>query len=439
MINLFENYSQGSWDLHYSLIVAGYVNTTVCLSDDAFLPSDVTSPYLYFTGFDKVQGSALYFNQVPVPDYWEILGTNSNAEIFRFDKKRGHIHYAHPAHQRLVKAVDWYDESGRLRVTDHYNNKGYRFSQTTYNIKQEATITSYFTPDNKEVIVVNHLTKDVILNWKDKVYIFKNKSEFVVFYLKEAGYDLRRILYNSLSTPFLTAMNLPNSGQDVLFWQEPITDSVPGNMRLLLDSNHRQTKIVVQEYTAYTNLLKLVSPEQASRVAFLGFMYPFARQNNFQNQALILTNSDQIEHLESIVSEVPTMHYHIGAITEMSSRLMDLAKYSNVSLYPNITTEQVKRLYQEADFYLDINHQNEILSATRAAFENNLLILAFTNTSHGPDYTAPSNIFSPMNAGQFKQTLKEALGNRDFLSHLLDRQREHAHVATPEDYKKVIG
>ena len=324
-------------------------------------------------------------------------------------------------------------------MTDRYNNKGYRFSQTTYNVKQEATITSYFTPDNKEVIVINHLTKDVILNWKDKVYIFKNKSEFVVFYLKEAGYDLSRILYNSLATPFLTTMNLPNSGQDVLFWQEPITDSVPGNMRLLLESNHRQTKIVVQDYTAYTNLLKLVSPEQASRVAFLGFMYPFARQNNFQNQALILTNSDQIEHLESIVSEVPTMHYHIGAITEMSSRLMDLAKYSNVSLYPNITTEQVKRLYQEADFYLDINHQNEILSATRAAFENNLLILAFTNTSHGPEYTAPSNIFSPMNAGQFKQTLKEALGNRDFLSHLLDRQREHAHVATPEDYKKVIG
>ncbi|MDU6507216.1 MAG: hypothetical protein E6528_08730, partial [Staphylococcus sp.] len=149
-------------------------------------------------------------------------------------------------------------------MTDRYNNKGYRFSQTTYNVKQEATITSYFTPDNKEVIVINHLTKDVILNWKDKVYIFKNKSEFVVFYLKEAGYDLRRILYNSLSTPFLTAMNLSNSGQDVLFWQEPITDSVPGNMRLLLDSNHRQTKIVVQEYTAYTNLLKLVSPEQAS-------------------------------------------------------------------------------------------------------------------------------------------------------------------------------
>ena len=439
MINLFENYSQGSWDLHYSLIVAGYVNTTICLSDDGFLPSDVTSPYLYFTGFDQVQGHALYFNQVPVPDYWEITGNNNQGEIFRFDKKRGHIHYANPAHQRLVKAVDWYDESGRLRVTDRYNNKGYRFAQTTYNTKQEATLTSYFTPDNKEALVINHLTKDVILNWKDKVYFFKNTAEFVVFYLQEAGFDLNRIFYNSLSTPFMTAMKLPNQGQDILFWQEPISDTVPGNMRLLLDSKHRQTKIVVQHYDAYTNLLKLISSEEAQQVAFLGFMYPFARQNHYQSQALILTNSDQVEHLESIVTEVPTVHFHIGAITEMSSRLMDLGKYSNVSLYPNVTTEQVKALYKQADLYLDINHQNEILSATRAAFENNMLILAFSNTSHAPQYTAPSNIFSPMNAGQFKQTLKEAIGNPDFYAHLLDRQLEHAHVASREDYQAVIG
>ena len=26
--------------------------------------------------------------------------------------------------------------NGRLRVTDRYNNKGYRFSQTTYNVKK---------------------------------------------------------------------------------------------------------------------------------------------------------------------------------------------------------------------------------------------------------------------------------------------------------------
>ena len=210
-------------------------------------------------------------------------------------------------------------------------------------------------------------------------------------------------------------------------------------MRLLLDSRHRQTKIVVQRYDAYVNLLKLLRPEEAQQVAFLGFMYPFARQNRFQNQALILTNSDQIEHLESLVTEVPTVHFHIGAITEMSSRLMDMAKYSNVSIYPNVTTEQVKTLYQDCDLYLDINHQNEILAATRAAFENNMVILAFSNTLHAPHYTSPSNIFSPMDAGQFKQTLKEAVANREFYSYLLDRQLEHAHVASKETYQEVIG
>ncbi len=48
---------------------------------------------------------------------------------------------------------------------------------------------------------------------------------------------------------------------------------------------------------------------------------------------------------------------------------------------------------------------------TRAAFENNLLILA-TNTSHGPDY-APSNIFSAGDKGNLTNP-KEALSNRDF-------------------------
>ncbi len=135
--------------------------------------------------------------------------------------------------------------------------------------------------------------------------------------------------------------------------------------------------------------------------------------------------------------KLPTMHYHIGAITEMSSRLMGLAKWVMLAIYPNITTEQVKRLYQRGWFLLVT--ANEILSATRAAFENNLLILAFTNTSYGQIMHQTWPLLQLWMLGNLNKPLKEALSNRDFLSHLLDRQREHAHVATPEDYKKVIG
>ncbi|MGT2907249.1 accessory Sec system glycosylation chaperone GtfB [Streptococcus dentiloxodontae] len=439
MINLFETYDQASWDLHYSLIVAGYNNPTISLTDDGFLPADVTSPYVYFTGFDKVNGLALFFNQVPIPDYWEISGNNNYGEIHRFNKKRGHIHYGNPTHKRLVKAVDWFDDSGRLRVTDRYNNKGYRFAQTVYNTKQEAVLTSYFNADNQEILVENHNTGDVTLNWKDKVHIFKGKHDFVVFYLKEAGFNLDRIFYNSLSTPFMTAYQLPRSGRDILFWQEAITDTVPENLQMLLSGAPRETKIVIQRYEAYQNLLKLISKQEARKVAFLGVMYPFARENQNGNEALILTNSDQIEQLESLVQEVPQVVYHIAALTEMSGKLMALGKYANVHLYPNVTTAQIKNLTARSDIYLDINYQNEILSAIRTAFENKMLILAFDTTVHNRQYIAPTNIFKVSDSNRLKTVLARAAKAPAFRKSLLQQQLEHAHVANKADYQRVIG
>lgn len=33
---------------------------------------------------------------------------------------------------------------------------------------------------------------------------------------------------------------------------------------------------------------------------------------------------------------MPQMHFHVAAITEMSSKLMSAGQYDNVSLYPNV-------------------------------------------------------------------------------------------------------
>lgn len=61
MINLFDSYTQSSWDLHFSLIKSGYINPTIALNDDGFLPDDVTSPYLYYTGFAKTGAYFAHF------------------------------------------------------------------------------------------------------------------------------------------------------------------------------------------------------------------------------------------------------------------------------------------------------------------------------------------------------------------------------------------
>ncbi len=78
--------------------------------------------------------------------------------------------YAHPAHQRLVRAVDWYDESRTLlRVTDRYNNKRVTVShKQPIMLSKKRPLRLFHSKTTKEVIVINRLTKDVILNWKDK-------------------------------------------------------------------------------------------------------------------------------------------------------------------------------------------------------------------------------------------------------------------------------
>ena len=438
MINLFDTYNQASWDLHYSLIMSGYQNPTIAINDDGFLPEDVTSPYLYFTGFADMPANPLYFNQIRVPEYWEISGNNSHAAVHDYDQKRAHIHYAHPGHLRCVKAVDWYDEKGRLRVTDRYNKQGYLFSQTSYNQASQATITTYFNKDNQEVIVENHTTGDVILT-AEKIIIFKSRSEFVAYYLKVAGYQLDRIFYNSLSTPFLVSYHLGLAGNDVLFWQEELGESIPGNMTLLLnDDVPRPTKIVIQKKKAYEKALDLLPLPLQNKVSFLGFHYPFKRQNHLTNEALILTNSDQLEGIEELLRQIPSLHVHIGALTEMSAKLMALGKYPNVSLYPNISQANVNHLFQTCSFYLDINHGNEILAALRTAFENRMLILAFNNTVHGRDYIADRHCFAPTEIALMSQKLQDLIGNESNMITAIVAQEAAAHLASKEQYQAII-
>ncbi|HEL2383838.1 TPA: accessory Sec system glycosylation chaperone GtfB [Streptococcus suis] len=440
MIHIFDTYHQASWDLHFSLLCSGYNNPTIVLEDDGFLPDDVTSPYRFFTNYDAVQGKPLYYNQVKTPAFWEIRGDNSQAEIYDFATKRAQIHYAHPSHKRLVKAVDWYDEAGRLVVTDRYNDKGRRFGQTSYDRQGQATQTSYYQADGQEVLIENHGTGDLILNYQGHIYFFKNRNDWMNFYLKTAGFQLDRIFYNSLAQSFLTAFYLDEDGEDILFWQEPITDSIPGNMLLLLNKQSRRpTKVVVQDEKTYQQIVELATPEQREKIFYLGFLYPLKEQKALKPEALILTNSDQIEQLEKLVNRLPQLHFHIGAITEMSSRLMGFGQYDNVTLYPNISMDQVQDLYYRTSLYLDINHGGEILAAVRTAFEHRSVILAFQETLHSPTYIARENTYVSTQVEAMIAKIEALLAEGDgAVSRLLAIQEEEANVTTVLDYQRVV-
>ncbi len=441
IVLLLDNYSSESRKLHDSFKLAGKIYPTVVIEDDGFLPEDVISVYGFFLGdfstANGIPGRPRYFNQITVPEFWEISGTNHSGKIHDLNKERGRIFYAEPAHKRFVKIVDWMDERGVVRTSDHYNRYGALYARTIFNAKGHKVNKSYFSASGKEVIVENFVTGNIILNDGDTTKIFGNKTAFVMECLKKAGLTEKRLFFNSLSTPFFVSQNLlQNQKGDVLFWQEPIKSDIPGNMQMILKGQStRVGAIKVQKKHAYDRLLELGADETV--VQKLGFIYRFEKQNQNTGEVLICTNSDKIEHCEELVKALPMVHFHITAITEMSSKLMSMGNYENVTLYPNVKTDVLKELFAKCDYYFDINYGNEIVSAVQKAFLNNQLILAFQDTLHNRDYVAPEHIYSIGKANEMIAEMKKILADDKVLQKHLKLQHEWAMLEPSEIYQNL--
>lgn len=437
MILLFDYFNTASQDLHYSLKVAGLQGPTVVINDDGFLPEGVTSAYSYYCQMETGHKKPLYFNQVKVPPFWEITGTNGEGEIWEYSQKRAKIFYAEPKHLRYVKNVDWMDKNEKVRFTDHYNQYGWLYARTYFTAEQKVTTRSYFSQDGLEVVVENFMTGDVILNWQGKTHFFENRVAFFKHYFREMGWDLSQIWYNSLSTPFFLSYNMPQPGQDVLFWQEAIGDDIPGNMKILLASPTQRTqRVVVQDKATFEKMQTLLPADQAEKLVYLGYIYPEKRANQSRKEIFIFTNTDQIEQLDYLTSALPNFKFHIAALTEMSQHLMAFDTKDNVQLYPNISQRALERLYDTCDIYLDINHGSQVMDVVRKAFEQNMVIFAFENTVHNASLILKDHIV-PQTAPEKLVELLNANAGR--LTDKVIEQRNHTSNEFVENYVAIIG
>ena len=93
MLNLFDSYSRESQDLLHSLKEAGYNHTTVVLEPNGFLTDGVESPFIYFLGQEPLERRGRYFNEVKVPDFWEISGDNSMGRVTYYGQSKNLLPY----------------------------------------------------------------------------------------------------------------------------------------------------------------------------------------------------------------------------------------------------------------------------------------------------------------------------------------------------------
>lgn len=94
-------------------------------------------------------------------------------------------------------------------------------------------------------------------------------------------------------------------------------------------------------------------------------------------QLLTVTNSQDLEQIEYLVEHLPECDFSIVARTVMGPRLTDLAEKENVYLYPASDSEQIEKILDKADLYLDINYGGEVDGIFNGLLEKIFLVLLF--------------------------------------------------------------
>lgn len=442
MINLFERFDLNARTLYDTLRLSKQATTTLVIEDDGFLPEDIVTPYRFFADMEIApHAKPLYFNEVPIPRFWEIEGNNEVAWVKDMGMTRAKINYRQDQKPRVVSHVDWYDAQGRLQFVDHYTEQGVHFAQSVYDLEGTLILRKYLDQQGKEVIYENFVVRSIILNWKGKTYHFQHKVSFILFFIKALNLTDQRFIINSLGLPFAVLYNLETPGHDLLFWQEQSGGHVPGNMQLMLQGKStRQFDVVVPDANEYQALTASMTEPERQHVHQAGYLYDYQKKNGYTMNILLMTNSDQIHHLPSIIEACPFATFHIGAVTEMSSNLTVLDQYSNVKLFPAIEIETVNKLYQLCDVYLDINEGGEIINAVRRAFYHQLLILAYEEIAHNRTVTAPENCFTKADGGQaLKEALKDIQQKKRYFKVRETYQQQHVNQTDIKSFNALMS
>ena len=128
---------------------------------------------------------------------------------------------------------------------DRYDQYGRKIAVTSCDGQGNPLLTTYFE-EEIERLTENHQTGDLLLTLDhEPMRIFKNRLDFYVFYVQYRGFALDQVIFNTLAQSFALSLQLGKMGlvgRDVLVWQEPLRDSLPGNMQLILNSPEIRTK-----------------------------------------------------------------------------------------------------------------------------------------------------------------------------------------------------
>lgn len=363
---------------------------------------------------DMHKEKELYYAFIDIPQYWGIRADGLNGAIYDNKNKKANIYFKNPKEKRMVSRVDWIDRNNTVYRIDYYNKYGYKYCSE--NVKGGNVISREFYDRNGDIKVIEQTVSKTYTTLGTGISprSYRGFADYLEAYLKSNEIYDENIWLTSDEILNKFAGDYGNFKISYLPQNRLNSDLTETNQ------TNKAFRILCSE-EQQVNWYKENSDCKCDRL----YLYFENNESKFgKKEAFIITETDQLEYIEQLINDFPEIIFHIAASTIMSDKLTRLDINNNVELYPCITEQKRKELFERCDVYLDINHYRELYNAVNQALINNMLILAFDNTVHSKELYPMENIFDSSNYVKMKETLKNIITNRMIFNEYIDRQKK---------------
>ena len=362
---------------------------------------------------DMHKEKELYYAFIDIPQYWGVRADGLNGAIYDNKTKKANIYFKNPKEKRMVSRVEWIDRNNTVYRIDYYNKYGYKYCSE--NVKGGNVISREFYDRNGDIKVIEQTVSKTYTTLGTGISPrnYRGFADYLGAYLKSNEIYDENIWLTSDEILNKFAGDYGNFKISYLPQNRLNSDLTETNQ------TNKAFRILCSE-EQQVNWYKENSDCKCDRL----YLYFENNESKFgKKEAFIITETDQLEYIEQLINDFPEIIFHIAASTIMSDKLTRLDINNNVELYPCITEQKRKELFERCDVYLDINHYRELYNAVNQALINNMLILAFDNTVHSKELYPMENIFDSSNYVKMKETLKNIITNRMIFNEYIDRQK----------------
>lgn len=421
MIVFSNRYDEYIEELQQTFACLGMDIKITVLEDNAFLPNKAFSVYEYYISKQDQKTHVekeLYYDSLQIPEYWTIYPNGVVADVYYMGREQAVVYFCDsrlsqnkddlkPLERKMVEHVEWHRENGWIYRVDFYNKYGLKYVSEFRDISGNVESRVFYSDGNQEVIVEQPGNDVVTLLENGMVKAFFNsRKEFLEHYVEEVSRNEKRAIFVQDKKMLENLDIKPNKEQT---WDYALFP----NEELL---------------NKYINL----GGKNGIRIYAIPQHYP---ENRARGEVLILTMSDQIERIEELTQELPEITFHIAASTLVSDKLNKLGERENVNIYPCVSQEKLKELWDKCDFYLDINHWREIHDAVNVAHQKNLLIMGFENTLHHGELLVKGCKFSSQDYKKMVLVIKYVMKSPELMQKLLLVQQRKKKVIWKEFLK----